>query len=42
MKMLLAGIAFAIGLAFASQASALPYCADSGLHGQNACAVLDE
>jgi hypothetical protein len=39
MKMLLAGIAFAIGVAFASQAFALPYC--TWHHGHYVCADYD-
>ena len=39
MKMLVAGIAFAIGVAFASQAFALPYCAWQ--HGHYACGDYD-
>jgi hypothetical protein len=43
MKTLLVGIAFvAIGMVFASQAFALPYCTNSTVHGQNACAVFEE
>jgi hypothetical protein len=43
MKTLLAGIAFAIALAFTSQAFALPYCANSnGQHGHYGCASYDE
>jgi hypothetical protein len=40
MKMLLAGIAFAIGLAFASQAFALPYC--TWQHSHYVCADYDQ
>jgi peroxiredoxin len=43
MKTVLAGLAFAIALAFASQASALPYCANSTWqHGHYSCANYDE
>jgi hypothetical protein len=43
MKTLLAGIAFAIALAFTSQAFALPYCASSNWqHGHYGCASFDE
>jgi hypothetical protein len=43
MKTLLAGIAFAIALAFTSQAFALPYCASSSWqHGHYGCASFDE
>ncbi len=43
MKTLLAGIALAIGLAFSSQAFALPYCPNSTWqHGHYECAVFDE
>ena len=40
MKILLAGIAFAIGLAFATQAFALPYC--QWQHGHYVCADYEE
>ena len=40
MKMLLAGVAFAIGLAFASQAFALPYC--TWQHNHYVCEDYDE
>jgi hypothetical protein len=39
MKMLLAGIAFAIGVAFASQAFALPYC--TWQYGHYVCGDYD-
>jgi hypothetical protein len=39
MKMLLAGVAFAIGVAFASQAFALPYC--TWQHGHYVCGDYD-
>ena len=43
MKMLLMGIAFAIGMAFASQAVALPYCSHgSWQHGHYVCADYDQ
>jgi hypothetical protein len=42
MKTLLAGIAFAIALAFTSQAFALPYCQNSAGHGHYVCANFDE
>jgi hypothetical protein len=43
MKTLLAGIAFAIALAFTSQAFALPYCTNSNWqHGHYGCANFDE
>jgi len=43
MKIILAGIAFAIVGAFASQASALPYCANNnGQHGHYTCTNFDE
>jgi hypothetical protein len=43
MKTILAGIAFAIAVAFASQAFALPYCAnDNWQHGHYTCTNLDE
>ena len=43
MKTVLAGIAFAIALAFASQASAHPYCGNSTWqHGHYSCANYDE
>jgi hypothetical protein len=42
MKTLLAGIAFAIGLVFASQAFAVPYCPNSTWqHGRYVCASYD-
>jgi hypothetical protein len=43
MKTLLAGIAFAIGMVFASQAFALPYC-PHGMwqHGHYVCATYDQ
>ena len=40
MKMLLAGVAFAIGVAFASQAFALPYC--TWQHSHYVCADYDQ
>jgi hypothetical protein len=40
MKMLLAGVAFAMGVAFASQAFALPYC--TWQHGHYVCGDYDE
>ena len=40
MKMLLAGVAFAIGVAFASQAFAVPYC--TWHHSQYVCADYDQ
>jgi hypothetical protein len=43
MKTLLVGIAFAIGMVFASQAFALPYCPNSTWqHGHYVCASYDE
>jgi hypothetical protein len=39
MKMLLAGVVFAIGVAFASQAFALPYC--TWQHGHHVCGDYD-
>ena len=43
MKTLLVGIAFAIGMVFASQAFALPYCAKSTWqYGHYACASYDQ
>jgi hypothetical protein len=43
MKTLLVGIAFAVGMVFASQAFALPYCANgSWQHGYYICADFDE
>ena len=43
MKMLLMGIAFAIGMVFASQAFALPYCSHgSWQHGHYVCADYDQ
>ena len=43
MKTLLVGIAFAIGVVFASQAFALPYCPNSTWqHGHYVCASYDE
>ena len=42
MKAFLAGVAFAVAVAFASQASALPYCPYSTWHGQNVCTVFEE
>ena len=40
MKMLLAGVALAIGVAFASQAFALPYC--TWQHSHYVCADYDQ
>jgi hypothetical protein len=43
MKILLVGIAFAVGMVFTSQAFALPYCANgSWQHGYYICADFDE
>jgi hypothetical protein len=42
MKMLLVGIAFAIGLVFASQAFALPCPKGAWQHGHYMCATYDE
>ena len=43
MKTLLVGNAFAIGMVFASQAFALPYCPNSTWqHGHYVCASYDE
>ena len=42
MKTLLVGIAFAMGMVFASQAFALPYCPNSTWHGHYVCASYDE
>jgi hypothetical protein len=43
MKTILAGVAFAIIVAFASQVSALPYCANNnGQHGHYTCTNFDE
>jgi len=44
MKTLLVGILFAIGMVLASQAFALPYCANGGTwqHGHYVCASYDE
>jgi hypothetical protein len=43
MKILLVGIAFAIGMVFASQAFALPYCPyGTWQHGHYGCATFDE
>jgi hypothetical protein len=43
MKTLLVGIAFTIGMTFASQAFALPYCPNGTWHGHyNVCADYDE
>ena len=41
MKTLLAGVAFAIAIVFASQAFALP-CTNHTGHGHYACATYDE
>ena len=43
MKTLVAGVAFAIAVAFATQASALPYC-PHGMwqHGHYVCATYDQ
>jgi hypothetical protein len=43
MKTLVAGVAFAIAVAFATQASALPYC-PHGMwqHGHYHCATYDQ
>jgi hypothetical protein len=40
MKMLVAGVALAIGVAFASQAFAVPYC--TWHHSQYVCADYDQ
>jgi hypothetical protein len=40
MKMLLLGISFALGVAFASQAFALPYC--TWQHSHYVCADYDQ
>ena len=43
MKILLAGVALAIALAFSSQAFALPYCANSASQqGQYGCTSFDK
>ncbi len=43
MKCFLAGVAFAIAVALASQASALPYCPKGTWHGHYyVCANYDE
>jgi hypothetical protein len=43
MKTLLAGIAFAIAVAFTSQAFALPYCPNGTSHGHYyVCSNFDE
>jgi hypothetical protein len=43
MKTLAVGVAFAIGMVFASQAFALPYCPNGTWHGHYyVCASYDE
>ena len=42
MKTLLAGVAFAIAVAFASQASAFPYCTKITWHGDYYVCTIDE
>jgi hypothetical protein len=43
MKTLLVGIAFAIGIVFASQAFALPYCPNGNWqHGQFVCVSYEQ
>jgi hypothetical protein len=42
MRTLLAGIAFAIAVAFASQASAFPYCTEITWHGNYYVCTIDE
>jgi hypothetical protein len=42
MKTLLAGVAFAIAVAFSSQASAFPYCTKITWHGNYYVCTIDE
>ena len=42
MKTLLAGVAFAIAVAFSSQASAFPYCTKITWHGDYYVCTIDE
>ena len=42
MKTFLAGVAFAIAVAFASQASAIPYCSKTSHGNYYVCATYDE